>query len=75
MSGRDDVPTVNPRVSADYWAQKFVEGLVESGAPEEELWAAIDEFTKHAKDMAKLALCRKEAKGHRLRAGANDILT
>jgi CRISPR/Cas system-associated protein Cas7 (RAMP superfamily) len=64
MSERDDVPTVDPEVSAHWWAQKLVEGLVESGASPNEVKDAIDKLTKHAIDMAKIALGRREASGN-----------
>ena len=64
MSGRDEVANVDPGVSAYYWAQKLVESLVESGASPNEFKEAIDKLTKHAIDMAKIALGRREASGN-----------
>jgi hypothetical protein len=64
MSVPDDVPNVDPGVSAYYWAQKLIESLVESGASPNEVKEAIDKLTKHAEDMAKLALGQRKAEGN-----------
>jgi len=62
MSERDSVTTVDPEVSAHWWAQKLVESLVESGASPNEVKDAIDKLTKHAIDMAKIAFAQKKSK-------------
>jgi hypothetical protein len=61
MSGRNEVEMLLEKLSAWNAAQSMVEKLVSLGVPREEVKAAIDELTKHAEDMAKLALGQREA--------------
>ncbi len=65
MSGRDEFAITNAKLNAKNAAHTMVNDLVKLGVPPEEVKAAIHELTKHAEDMAKLALGQRGAGGNR----------
>ena len=65
MSGRNEDAILNAKLNAKNAAHTMVNNLVKLGVPPEEVEAAIDELTKHAEDMAKLARGQRDAGRHR----------
>jgi hypothetical protein len=61
MSGRDDFAIEKAKLNGKNAAHTMVNDLVKLDVPPEEVRAAIHELTKHAEDMAKLALGQREA--------------